>query len=180
MKKMMTLALMMTIAIAANAMDYRTARNEALFLTDKMAYELNLSDAQMDAVYEINLDYLMSVGSRSDIRGTWWSRRNADLRLVLTPRQYTVYASLAHFYSPLIWERGRWTLNVHNVYTHNRFYRSRPSVFDTYRGGNNRRDNHYANHRPAEPRHHGSTWRQTHRQTPPPAPATPRGGSHRR
>ena len=41
MKKMMLLAVMMVMTISANAMSYEQARNEALFLTDKMAYELN-------------------------------------------------------------------------------------------------------------------------------------------
>ena len=39
MKKMMfTLIAMLTIAVSANAMSYEQARNEALFLTDNMAY----------------------------------------------------------------------------------------------------------------------------------------------
>ena len=36
-----------------------------------MAYEFNLADAQYDAVYEFNLDYLMSVNGRNDAYGTW-------------------------------------------------------------------------------------------------------------
>lgn len=79
----MFLAMMMAMTITANAMSYRAARNEALFLSDKMAYELNLTDAQYEAVYEINLDYLMSVNGRADVFGPWWDRRNADLRYVL-------------------------------------------------------------------------------------------------
>ena len=68
MKKMLfTLVSMLTIAAAANAMSYEQARNEALFLTDKMAYELNLNDAQYEAAYEINLDYLMGVTSYDGI-----------------------------------------------------------------------------------------------------------------
>ena len=43
----------------ASAMSYEQARQQALFLTDKMAYELNLTDDQYEAAYEINLDYLM-------------------------------------------------------------------------------------------------------------------------
>ena len=65
MKKMMILAMMMVMTVSASAMRYSDARREALFLSDKMAYELNLTDAQYAAVYEINLDYLMSVDSRS-------------------------------------------------------------------------------------------------------------------
>ena len=62
MKKiMMTLVAMLTIAATGKAMSYEQARNEALFLTDKMAYELNLTDEQYEAAYEINLDYLMGV-----------------------------------------------------------------------------------------------------------------------
>ena len=57
---MMILAMMMVMTISANAMSYNAAKNEALFLSDKMAYELNLTAAQYEAVYEINLDYLMS------------------------------------------------------------------------------------------------------------------------
>ena len=49
---MMILAMMMVMTIAANAMSYNAAKNEALFLSDKMAYELNLTAAQYEAVYE--------------------------------------------------------------------------------------------------------------------------------
>ena len=71
MKKMFfALMVMLTSTMAASAMSYEQARNEALFLTDKMAYELNLTDEQYEAAYEINLDYLMGVkyflGSPSD------------------------------------------------------------------------------------------------------------------
>ena len=45
MKKMiLALVAMMAIATSGKAMSYEQARNEALFLTDKMAYELNLTD----------------------------------------------------------------------------------------------------------------------------------------
>ena len=88
MKKMLVMAMMIVMTISANAMNYNAAKNEALFLSDKMAYELNLTDAQYDAVYEINLDYLMSVNGHNDVFGIWWDRRNADLRFVLNSWQY--------------------------------------------------------------------------------------------
>ena len=80
MKKMMTLVMMMAMAISAAAMPYNTARNEALFLADKMAYELGLTATQYEAVYEINLDYLLNVDTRADVFGFWWEVRNRDLR----------------------------------------------------------------------------------------------------
>ena len=42
MKKIMiALTIMLTMAATGKAMSYEQARNEALFLTDKMAYELD-------------------------------------------------------------------------------------------------------------------------------------------
>ena len=40
-KHLMILAVMMVMTVSANAMSYNAAKNEALFLSDKMAYELN-------------------------------------------------------------------------------------------------------------------------------------------
>ena len=50
MKRIMIMAALMTIVTTASTMSYTQARNEALFLTDKMAYELDLSYAQYEAV----------------------------------------------------------------------------------------------------------------------------------
>lgn len=138
MKKMMFLAMMMVMTVSASAMRYSDARREALFLSDKMAYELNLTDAQYVAVYEINLDYLMSVDSRN-IYGSWWNRRNADLRYVLSGWQYERYLQLTHFYRPVAWHAGSWVFGIYNRYNRSLFYRAYPSVYVSYRGGNNRR-----------------------------------------
>ena len=138
MKKMMILAMMMVMTVSASAMRYSDARREALFLSDKMAYELNLTDAQYAAVYEINLDYLMSVDSRS-VYGSWWNRRNADLRYVLNSWQYDRYLQLTHFYRPVAWHAGSWVFGIYNRYNRSLYYRAHPSVYVSYRGGNNRR-----------------------------------------
>ena len=147
MKKMMILAMMMVMTVSANAMNYTQAKNEALFLSDKMAYELNLTNAQYDAVYEINLDYLMSVNGKNDLYGVWWNRRNTDLQYVLTVYQYNKYVALSYFYRPLSWSAGSWTFNIYNRYTNrSKFYTNRPAAFTTYKGGNNRKSqNYYAN-----------------------------------
>jgi hypothetical protein len=161
MKKMMILAVMMVMTISArsamplgsskNAMSYTAAKNEALFLSDKMAYELNLTAAQYEAVYEINLDYLMSLNGHGDVFGIWWDRRNADLRFVLTPWQYDKYVALNHFYRPVAWKAGGWTFAVYSHYDRGHFYNAHPKVFVTYKGGHNRvHGSHYAHmHKPA-------------------------------
>ena len=143
MKKMMILAVMMVMTISATAMSYNAAKHEALFLSDKMAYELNLTAAQYEAVYEINLDYLMSLNGHGDVFGIWWDRRNADLRYVLTAWQYDKYITLAHFYRPVAWRAGSWTFAVYAHYDRGRFFNPHPNVFVTYKGGNNHKHNRF-------------------------------------
>ena len=173
---MMILAVMMVMTISANAMSYNMSKNEALFLSDKMAWELNLTDAQYEAVYEINLDYLMSVDSRADVFGIWWDRRNADLRFVLNSWQYDKYVALSHFYRPLSWHNGSWTFNIYSRYDRGHFYKARPTVFVSYRGGHNKvHGSHYAHMAkpapktpvakhapvPAAKPNNNATWRNT-------------------
>jgi len=152
MKKMMILAVMMVMTISANAMNYNAAKHEALFLSDKMAYELNLTAAQYDAVYEINLDYLMSLNGHGDVFGIWWDRRNADLRFVLNSWQYDKYMDLAHFYRPVAWKAGGWTFAVYSHYGRDRFFHAHPKVFVSYKGGHNKV--------------HGSHYAHTHKSAP--------------
>ena len=163
--RLMILAMMIVMTISArsamplgsskNAMSYNAAKNEALFLSDKMAYELNLTAAQYEAVYEINLDYLMSLNGHGDVFGIWWDRRNADLRYVLNSWQYDKYVALSHFYRPVAWKAGSWTFAVYTHYNRGHFYNARPTVFVTYKGGHNRvHGSHYVHiHKPAAPHH---------------------------
>ena len=137
MKKMiLALMVMLTSTVSASAMSYEQARNEALFLTDKMAYELNLTDAQYEAAYEINLDYLMGVTSYNDVFGTYWERRNLDLSYILYSWQWDMFRAATYFYRPLYWEAGYWHFAVYTRYPHrDYFYFGRPHFYATYRGG---------------------------------------------
>ena len=57
-----------------NAMSNSKVRKETRFLTDKMAYELNLSTEQYNDVYEINYDfmcYMVMSGHLTDIMTIW-------------------------------------------------------------------------------------------------------------
>ena len=158
MKKMMLMAMMMTIAISANAMTYNASRSEALFLSDKMAYELGLTNEQYEAVYEINLDYLLNMNTHADVLGPWWEVRNRDLRFVLSTWQYDRYLASSYFYRPLVWNGG-WTFTIYSRYAHGRMFMHRPAVYVSFRGGHNHRSaSFYARHhfnRPAAPMHHG-------------------------
>ena len=126
---------MLTVSISVNAMSYEQARNEALFLTDKMAYELNLTDEQYEAAYEINLDYLMGVTGRNDVFGTYWERRNLDLSYILIEWQWNAFVAATYFYRPLYWEAGYWHFGIYRRYPHrDYFYFGRPHFYVTYHG----------------------------------------------
>lgn len=136
MKKMMiALTMMLLTAATGKAMSYEQARNEALFLTDKMAYELNLTDEQYEAAYEINLDYLMGVTSRDDVNGVYWERRNLDLSYILLDWQWNAFCAASYFYRPLYWLDGLWHFAVYARYPHrDYFFFGRPVFYATYRG----------------------------------------------
>ena len=137
MKKMMiALVAMLTMAATGKAMSYEQARNEALFLTDKMAYELNLNDEQYEAAYEINLDYLMGVTSYDDVYGTYWERRNLDMSYILLDWQWNAFCAATYFYRPLYWDGGYWHFGIYARYPHrDYFYFGRPVFYASYRGG---------------------------------------------
>ena len=143
MKKMVfALVALLTMSVSANAMSYEQARNEALFLTDKMAYELNLTDAQYEAAYEINLDYLMGVTGYDDVLGTYWERRNLDLSYILYSWQWDAFRAATYFYRPLYWDAGYWHFGIYARYPRrDYFYFGRPHFYATYRGGHSWRMN---------------------------------------
>ncbi|MBQ3699669.1 MAG: hypothetical protein II886_07150 [Prevotella sp.] len=137
MKKMMiALVAMLFVATTGKAMSYEQARNEALFLTDKMAYELNLTDEQYEAAYEINLDYLMGVTSYDDVYATYWERRNLDMSYILLDWQWEAFCAASYFYRPLYWDGGYWHFGIYARYPHrDYFYFGRPVFYASYRGG---------------------------------------------
>ena len=134
MKKMMILTMMVTIATHVAAMSYNEVKAEALFLTDKMAYELRLDNEQYEAVYEINFDYIAAL-DRHDIFGNCWSLRNVRLRHVLNSWQFDRYQMAEYFYRPVSWTAGTWHFSIYHRYTdRHHFYRPRPNAFTHYHG----------------------------------------------
>lgn len=153
MKKFMfTLVTLLTLAVSTHAMSYEQARQQALFLADKMAYELNLTDEQYEAVYEINLDYLMGVRSEADLFGDYWTRRNLDMSYILMDWQYRLFCDAAYFYRPLYWSGGYWHFHIYSRYHRDYFYFGRPHFYDVYRGG------HSWHHNGGHSWYHGRTY----------------------
>ena len=141
---LLTLVAVVTLAVgSAKALSYVQAQREAWFLTDKMAYELNLTSEQFDRVYQINLDYLMSIRSAADCYGYYWNYRDADFRCVLFDWQYALYATVDYFFRPIRWLRSAWYFPVCDHYRVGYYYFPRPTVYATYRGGMWHRRGHH-------------------------------------
>ena len=144
MKRMIIalVAMFMMTFTTVSAMSYEQARQQALFLTDKMAYELNLTEDQYEAAYEVNLDYLMSVDTYDDLYGAYWRQRNMDLSYILLDWQYRTYINATYFYRPLYWNAGYWHFGIYARYPRrDYFYFGRPHFYVSYRGGHSWRVN---------------------------------------
>lgn len=158
MKHLPILFALMALTISAHAMSYEDVKEDAYFLTDKMAYELSLTDEQYEAVYEINLDYLLCLNKADDLFGIYWERRNSDLRFVLSDWQYRKYLDIEYFYRPVKWEADAWVFLMYTHYARDLFYFTYPKVFTTYFGGNSfKNERFYADrihNKPASADHH--------------------------
>ncbi len=148
-KMMMTLVLMVTIATSAAAMTFNEAREHALFLTDKMAYELGLSTAQINNVYEINLDFVVGAAIQGEPYSLCKSRRDSDLRYILSDYQYHLYKKTKYFYRPMSNSRNVWSFSIYNYYTdRHHMYSDRPSHYQDYKGHGNPRKSYSPPSRP--------------------------------
>ncbi len=136
----------------AMAMSYEQAREEAFYLTDKMAYELNLNDQQYNDAYEINLDYLLSLNTEADLYSDYMHYRIADLQYILYDWQYQLLLAADYFLHPVLWRPSGWYFPVYSYYSRHHFFYERPRVYWDYRGGHGRMHYHggmyYSNRRP--------------------------------
>lgn len=147
----LTLVAALTAMVSASAMSYERAREEALYLTDKMAYELNLNDQQYNDAYEINLDYFLSMNSERDLYEDYLSYRLTDFRHILVSWQFDLMLQADYFVRPLLWSRGCWVFPIYTHYHRHVFYYDRPRAYFEYRGGHGHHHFHngyYAERRP--------------------------------
>ena len=154
MKKLFLLLLaigMTTISsVSMAALSNNGIRNETRFLSDKMAYELNLTNAQYNDLYEINYDFIYSINRVMDyaVKGYEWAMndyydaldlRNDELRYVLSNSQYRRFMRIEYFYRPIYVASSRWSFRVYNNYVNrNLFYLPKPYHYQTYKGANRR------------------------------------------
>ena len=132
------------------AMSLSDIRREARFLTDRMGYELGLSNRQYEDVYEINFDFFYQVNEVIDDVVYGYDDaidyyyylldvRNEDLMYVLRSRQYRRFIKRDYFYRPIYMDGNRWGMRIYSRYTdRNYYYYSIPTCYHTYSGAHYR------------------------------------------
>ena len=182
MKKLLvTMAVAITGAVQAFALTPTAIRENARFLTDRMAYELNLTPQQIEDCYEINYDFICSINPIMDevVYGypeyidryyNYLDYRNDDMRYIMTEAQYLAFISLDYFFRPVYTYAGNWLFRIFDIYTNHRFfYYDPPLIYHSYYGGHGR---HYFPHG-----YYGG-GRYNHHVYAHPRPIHRRGGRH--
>ena len=150
MKKIVLAAIAALLSLNMMALSESRIREYARFLSDRMAYELDLTPMQYDDCYEINYDFIYCVDRIMDdvVFGyvdaidryyEYLDDRNEDLRHVLDFVQYERFLNAEYFFRPIYTTHTGWNLRIYNVYTNRSFYYyDRPSVYYVYRGAHAR------------------------------------------
>jgi hypothetical protein len=110
--KIKKFALLLCLALCAcclpaNASSLGDIRVNARFLTDRMAFELNLNQSQYNDLFEINFDFLSGVdpyltgmacadAAALDAYYRYLDERNDDLRWILSSSAYTRFLAKVH------------------------------------------------------------------------------------
>jgi len=134
-----------SLAASAQPMSVYAMRNNARFLTDRMAYTLGLSAALIDDLYYINYDYICGVNDYLDAVALGYRyddymeivyARDYALRRLLTERQWALLMTYDYYYRPIAFNNHRWSFSI---YLHDRrmdhFFYAPPRRFNEYRGG---------------------------------------------
>lgn len=144
--KRMILSLMLVVSVVnVFAMTKSRARQEAWFLTDKMAYELLLTEGQIEDVYEINYDYFRSLSSYNHVYTFEANRRMDYLAYVLTPWQWRKFQTILDFVNPVKVVNRAWQFVIYSRYDRGLHYYNKPYAYTHYKGLNMNNLSYYKN-----------------------------------
>lgn len=144
--KRMILSLMLVVSVVnVFAMTKSRARQEAWFLTDKMAYELVLTEGQIEDVYEINYDYFRSLSSYNHVYTFEANRRMDYLAYVLTPWQWRKFQTILDFVNPVKVVNRAWHFVIYSRYDRGFHYYNKPYAYTHYKGLNMNNLSYYKN-----------------------------------
>ena len=112
----------------AQSMSITVMRDNARFLTDRMAFTLGIRDPFMiDEIYRINYDYIWGVNDYLDdvAMGYYYDdymavveARDAALRNLLGYRMWNRLVNYVYFYRPIVFANHRWRFSVYDYDRH--------------------------------------------------------------
>lgn len=134
-----------TMTMQAQPMSFYAMRENARFLTDRMAYTLGIATSLLDDLYMINYDYICGVNDYLDDVAYGYHyddymavvyARDAALRRLLTPYQWSRLIALDYFYRPISFVNRRWSFSIYAYDPYRtRFYYGVPHRYEHYHGG---------------------------------------------
>ncbi len=148
MKKLLLTLLVVMSSASVFAMSSYRARQEAWFLTDKMAYELYLTEDQMEDVFEINYDYFRSLVNYRLPYTLEYNRRLEDLSFVLSAWQWRKFRAIEDFVTPVKVINTSWSFVIYNRYVRGLNYYNKPRVYSIYVGGHKNNPGYYKGRQP--------------------------------
>jgi len=145
-------SLLALVSLNMMALSNSKIRQHARFLSDRMAYELDLNASQYDDVYEINYDFIYQADKIMDdvVDGyieaiddyyQLLDDRNDDLRYVLKKSRYQKYRDNEYFWRPIYVYQNSWYFRIYKIYNNNSFfYFDRPAGYYNYSGSHGRKN----------------------------------------
>ncbi|MDL2291709.1 hypothetical protein LJB80_01000 [Bacteroides sp. OttesenSCG-928-F21] len=146
-----TLCAMALIAFGSTSMaaSDKQIREEARFLADKIAHEMDLDKNQLNDAFEINYDFLKAVhplleaieqGDNKAITRYYvlLDIRNSELVWILDHDKFTRYFDIEYLYRPLYLKEGKAQLRAYDTYGKKKFYKGKPKSMSRYKGEHDR------------------------------------------
>lgn len=140
-----SMMLLVSTSAVAQPMSYDAMRNNARFLTDRMAYTLGISSlAIIDDLYRINFDYIygindylddIALGYRYDDYLAICAERDYALQMLLGNAIWARLMSYDYFYRPVFFHNHRWHFGIYDYFDRGHWYYSAPRYYHEYRGG---------------------------------------------
>lgn len=140
-----SMMLLVSTSAIAQPMSYDAMRNNARFLTDRMAYTLGISSlAIIDDLYRINFDYIygindylddIALGYRYDDYMAICAERDYALQMLLGNAIWARLMGYDYFYRPVFFHNHRWHFGIYDYFDRGHWYYSAPRYYHEYRGG---------------------------------------------
>lgn len=140
-----SMMLLVSTSAVAQPMSYDAMRNNARFLTDRMAYTLGISSlAIIDDLYRINFDYIygindylddIALGYRYDDYLAICAERDYALQMLLGNAIWSRLMGYDYFYRPVFFHNHRWHFGIYDYFDRGHWYYSAPRYYHEYRGG---------------------------------------------